>query len=45
MSRQTLQADLTWIDGAFVADSTVTIGTDGRIESVGRAAGGSVRRL
>lgn len=45
MSRQTLQADLTWIDGAFVPDRTITIGADGRIESVGRAGQGPARRL
>jgi formiminoglutamate deiminase len=35
MSRQTLQADLAWIDGAFVPDAVIAIGADGRIESVG----------
>ena len=45
MSRQTIQADLTWIDGAFVPDRTITIGADGRIESVGRARPGAVPRL
>ncbi len=45
MSRQTIQADLTWLDGAFVPDRTITVGADGRIESVGRARPGAVRRL
>jgi formimidoylglutamate deiminase len=44
MSRQTIQADLTWIDGAFVPDRIITVGADGRIESVGRARSGPVRR-
>jgi formimidoylglutamate deiminase len=37
MSRQTIQADLTWIGGAFAADRTITIGDDGRIEAIGGA--------
>jgi formimidoylglutamate deiminase len=45
MSRQTIQADLTWIDGAFVPDRAITIGAGGRIESVERASPGAVRRL
>jgi formimidoylglutamate deiminase len=45
MSRQTIRADLTWIDGAFVPDRTITIGADGRIEAVGRAGPGAVHRL
>jgi formiminoglutamate deiminase len=44
MSRHALQADLTWIDGGFVADAVIAIGADGRIESVG-AGGESSRRL
>ena len=35
MSRQTLQADLAWIDGAFVPGAVIAVGADGRIESVG----------
>ncbi len=34
-----------WIDGAFVPDRAITVGADGRIESVGRARSGAVRRL
>src|SRR5688500_14961731 len=34
MSRHALRADLTWIDGGFVADAVIAIGADGRIESV-----------
>ena len=45
MSRQTIQADLTWIDGAFVPDRTITIGAGGRIESVELASPGAVPRL
>lgn len=45
MSRQTIQADLIWIDGAFVPDWAITVGADGRVESVGRARSGAVRRL
>ena len=45
MSRQTIQADLTWIDGAFVPDRTITIGAGGRIESVEPASPGAVPRL
>jgi formimidoylglutamate deiminase len=43
MSRQTIQADLTWIDGAFIPDRTITIGADGRIESVAPARPGTLR--
>jgi formimidoylglutamate deiminase len=35
MSRHTVQADLTWIDGGFVPGAVIAIGADGRIESVG----------
>ncbi len=45
MSRQIVQADLTWLDGSFVPDQAVTVGADGRIEAVGRARPGLARRL
>ena len=45
MSRQTIQADLSWLDGAFVSDRTITVGADGRIESVGPARPGPAHRL
>ena len=45
MSRQTMQADLTWVDGGFVADQAITIGADGRIESVTTSRSVSGRRL
>ena len=45
MKPQTLQADLTWIDGAFQAGRAITIGSEGRIESIGAAGQGGVRRL
>jgi formimidoylglutamate deiminase len=45
MSGQTIQSDLTWIDGAFVPDRAITIGADGRIASVGRARPGAAHRL
>ena len=45
MSSQTIHADLTWIDGAFAPDRTVTVGADGRIESIGWARPGRVTRL
>jgi formimidoylglutamate deiminase len=45
MSRQTIQADLAWLDGAFLPDRTISIGTDGRIASVGRAGGIAAHRL
>ncbi len=44
MSRQTLQADLAWIDGAFVPGAVIGIGADGRIESVSQD-GPPTRRL
>jgi formimidoylglutamate deiminase len=45
MSRLTIQADLTWIDGGFMSDRSITVGADGRIESVGRARPGAAHRL
>jgi formimidoylglutamate deiminase len=42
---RTIQADLTWIDGAFVPDQAITVAADGRIESVGPARPGTVHRL
>ena len=45
MSRLTIQADLTWLDGAFVSDRTITVGADGRIESVVQARPGATHRL
>ncbi len=33
------QADFTWIDGRLVRDAVVTVGDDGRIESVGMEVG------
>jgi hypothetical protein len=33
MSRQTLQADLAWIDGAFVPGAVIAVGPDGRIDT------------
>jgi formimidoylglutamate deiminase len=48
MSRLMIQADLTWIDGAFVPNRTITVGADGRVESVGfagRAGSGALHRL
>jgi formimidoylglutamate deiminase len=45
MSRRTIQADLTWIDGAFVPDQVIAVGADGRIESVGPARAGADHRL
>jgi formiminoglutamate deiminase len=36
MSRQTLQADLAWVDGGFVPNIVIAVGADGRIASVGR---------
>jgi len=45
VSPRTIQADLTWIDGAFVPDQTIAVGADGRVESVGPARAGAVHRL
>ena len=48
MSRLMIQADLTWIDGAFVPNRTITVGADGRVESVGfagRPGSGRFHRL
>src|ERR687891_1545570 len=45
MSPRTIQADLTWIDGAFVPDQVIAVGADGRIESVGPARAGADHRL
>jgi formimidoylglutamate deiminase len=45
MSRLTIQADLVWIDGAFLPDRSITIGSDGRIVSVARAGKGAAHRL
>jgi formimidoylglutamate deiminase len=48
MSRLMIQADLTWIDGAFVPNRTITVGADGRVESVGfagRPGSGPFHRL
>jgi formimidoylglutamate deiminase len=45
MSRLTIQAELAWIDGAFLPDRTITIGSDGRIASVGRAGREPAHRL
>jgi formimidoylglutamate deiminase len=48
VSPRTIQADLTWIDGAFLPDQAIAVGADGRIESVGPAippGAGSVHRL
>ena len=45
MTEQTLQADLTWIDGEFVADRAVTVGSDGRIAAVSAPGSSPVRRL
>jgi formimidoylglutamate deiminase len=45
---RTIQADLTWIDGAFVPDQAIAVGADGRIESVGPAipaVSGAIHRL
>lgn len=45
MNRLKIQADLTWIDGRFVADRTITVGGGGRIESVEPAGTGAAHRL
>jgi formimidoylglutamate deiminase len=45
MSRQTIQADLTWSDGGFLPNRAITIGADGRIQSIGAPGPGPVRRL
>ena len=45
MTAQTLHPDLLWIDGVFAPDRTVTIGADGRIESIGWAGPGAAHRL
>ncbi len=45
MSRRTIQADLTWIDGAFLPGRAITVGTDGRIESIGPPGPEPVHRL
>ena len=48
MSRLLIQADLTWLDGAFVPGATVAVGVSGRVESVGPArhsGSGAFRRL
>jgi formimidoylglutamate deiminase len=45
MTRRALQADLTWIDGAFQSGRAIVIGPEGRIESVGPAGQGPVERL
>lgn len=42
---RTIQADLTWIDGAFVPAQVIAVGGDGRIESVGPARAGAAHRL
>jgi formimidoylglutamate deiminase len=45
VSPRTIQADLTWIDGAFVPDQSIAVAADGRIESVGPAHAGADHRL
>ncbi len=45
VSPRSIQADLTWIDGAFVPHQTISVGSDGRIESVGASRPGAVHRL
>jgi cytosine/adenosine deaminase-related metal-dependent hydrolase len=45
MIRQTIQADLTWSGGGFLPGHAITVGADGRIESIGPPGRGPVRRL
>ncbi len=45
VSPLTIQADLTWIDGTFVPDQTITVGANGRIESVGQTRPPAAHRL
>jgi formimidoylglutamate deiminase len=45
MIRQTIQADLTWSGGGFLPGHAITVGADGRIESIGPPGPGPVRRL
>jgi formimidoylglutamate deiminase len=45
MTEEVLEADLTWLDGAFRPGIRVAIGADGRIASVGEGGGPATRRL
>jgi len=45
MRRQTIEADLVWLDGEFVSGRAIQLGEDGRIASVGPPAAARARRL